>query len=254
MESTAHNLDSGSSNSKYFIICRHGERLDYLKTSEIDNMINAKDPGLSKAGVEQAAISGKYLADFLKERNATRIKVITSPMTRTIQTASEIALQVGVNEVTLNNGFIEWMVKPYFLLEIDEMEFRTRDEEDYRKTYLQDKHSDIKYTDLKNYTAELTATKPESDIQIAKDRIIEYSKKFYENKEAMEDYDAVIAVSHLFSVEALSQHFKGDGCERGYCTMSAIHIDNSTVSLFLKPKCMNNFFYRISLKIRTINW
>ena len=49
---------------KYFLMIRHGERLDYLTTDEKKNIIDIADPGLSKAGHLQATLSGEFIQTF----------------------------------------------------------------------------------------------------------------------------------------------------------------------------------------------
>ena len=103
---------SSTSQNKYFLIVRHGERLDYVEGPGKSTLVTRDDPGLSKAGFQQAKVTGEYIRDVLKEKGCKKIKIVASPLVRTIQTAVQIALGVGADNVTLDNGFIEWMKHP----------------------------------------------------------------------------------------------------------------------------------------------
>ena len=73
---------------------------------------NSHDPSLTPYGFEQAALTGKLLADVLKKNAIDKVVVETSPMIRCMQTAKQIALQLGVKSIKINFEFME-LLEPY---------------------------------------------------------------------------------------------------------------------------------------------
>lgn len=67
------------------------------------------DPPLSRRGDRQAAFTGKYLKEYFEKHNMKFDKIVieSSPFLRCIQTASEVAVALGVDEVSINYLFAE---------------------------------------------------------------------------------------------------------------------------------------------------
>ena len=71
---------------------RHGERCDNSKLEEERARIEVKsDPPLTRLGVAQAHMTGKYLKTYLKSGKYDQIIIETSPFLRTMETAAGIA-------------------------------------------------------------------------------------------------------------------------------------------------------------------
>jgi broad specificity phosphatase PhoE len=86
-----------------FHFVRHGERQDFVDKEWKANapLLERDNPPLSESGHSQA----QHLVQFFKENPVDF--VLVSPMTRTVQTASYVAQELGL-EVIIENGLIEW--------------------------------------------------------------------------------------------------------------------------------------------------
>ena len=74
-----------SSNKKFIIIMRHGERNDYENIK--DKIFPKDDPKLTKKGIEQALNIGKKLNETLFNKlKINEINIFSSPFTRTLMT------------------------------------------------------------------------------------------------------------------------------------------------------------------------
>ena len=177
-------MESESKN-KYFFIIRHGERLDHIKGPEKDKMINKNDPGLSESGLQMALHAGDHLKQLFEEYNISKVKIMSSPMIRCVQTAKQISTRLGINKVILNNGFVEWMTNPWMMIGIDEVEVRTKTFDEIKEQYLgQDWEGEIE--DPNNDFEELSKIKKES-YQAADERIVKYSEEIIKSEELYED-------------------------------------------------------------------
>ncbi len=83
--------------SKYLVIVRHAERLDDAKNRDSEEFKKRPfayqlDSPLSYLGMEQATLTGEFIAKRLGITETTKTKVYSSPYTRCIQTAAGLII------------------------------------------------------------------------------------------------------------------------------------------------------------------
>ena len=94
---------------------RHGERTDCSNLPEERARIeNIYDCPLTYLGVSQAHITGQYLKQYLARGNYQRIILESSPLLRTLETATAIAKELGVQEININYHVFEWLSEDIF--------------------------------------------------------------------------------------------------------------------------------------------
>lgn len=82
---------------------RHSERADQIKQGLDHPVIEEKiDPPLSYRGLEIATETGIGLKKYLRENNYTQVKIFSSPFLRSLQTASRVAKEVGVDTIQID--------------------------------------------------------------------------------------------------------------------------------------------------------
>ena len=111
---------------------------------------------------------------YIFDRFVKNIKLIASPTIRCIQTIVEFAKVFEIDEVTIDNGFIEMMKPPYLDLEFDELEIRGKQYDKINEEYFENKLP-WKFNDLNNDIKDLNQRKPEG-FDKAKQRMTEYWK------------------------------------------------------------------------------
>lgn len=77
---------------------RHGERADNCPKERYD-VINHYDPHLTVVGREQSKKTGASLRKLLKLKKLTKVIILSSPFLRCLQTAQEIANELGSTEI-----------------------------------------------------------------------------------------------------------------------------------------------------------
>ena len=84
--------------SHFGAIIRHAERSDYVKESDSPVAWNKVDPPLTPLGLEQAKATGIFLKNYFGENDFKFDKIVVhcSPFIRTMQSASQIALELGL--------------------------------------------------------------------------------------------------------------------------------------------------------------
>uniref|UniRef100_A0A7S2WPK3 Uncharacterized protein n=2 Tax=Rhizochromulina marina TaxID=1034831 RepID=A0A7S2WPK3_9STRA len=91
-------------------LLRHGERIDETKAARkwYDSVPPARhfDPELTKTGAAQATVAGKAIAKHRAGRPEFR-RIYASPLSRTLSTAHEAALALGIEEVVVVPGLSE---------------------------------------------------------------------------------------------------------------------------------------------------
>ena len=93
--------------SLFFI--RHAERCDKSYcTYEKARVANKEDPPITKIGISQAQLCGKRLTEQLCDVTNS-IVIETSPYLRCIQTASIIAKELRVRQITVSYKWGEWL-------------------------------------------------------------------------------------------------------------------------------------------------
>jgi len=107
---------------RYIIIMRHGERSDLV---EFNQSCNIMDPELTEEGKNQAHEAGNRLKQILEAKfaeetyeyksDAKKIVLLSSPFTRTLQTAKYIKNGMGLNiPIYIENGLSEFISKNWF--------------------------------------------------------------------------------------------------------------------------------------------
>ena len=86
---------------------RHGERADFV-AEEYEYDV-PHDPILTPVGVQQAAETGKFLADYLKENKYDEVILESSPFIRTLMTAAQIAKALNISQIKVNYRYSEWL-------------------------------------------------------------------------------------------------------------------------------------------------
>jgi len=90
-------------------VVRHGERADFPTVSQqsVDYEYEY-DPPLTPFGLTQATKTGEFIRDEYRHQNADFI-IYSSPFLRCLQTASNIAKQLDTTQVTIEDGFCEYL-------------------------------------------------------------------------------------------------------------------------------------------------
>lgn len=117
---------------KLIIVMRHGERQDDTSIendndNNMNDLINECDPDLTKRGEEQAISIGQQLAKLIpiliesnKSLDQIRIKIETSPFSRTIMTSKNVKEGLNANKsklkIEINNALYEYLSKSLFKL------------------------------------------------------------------------------------------------------------------------------------------
>ena len=79
-------MESSQSNHHFVAVIRHGERMDMVENMPFKNKC---DPPLSPLGVEQAAVTGRFLKKYFSDNGFHFDKIIveTSPFIRCMMTS-----------------------------------------------------------------------------------------------------------------------------------------------------------------------
>lgn len=105
---------------------RHGERTDCSNLPEERARVeNKHDCPLTYLGVSQAHVTGQYLKQYLAKGNYERIVLESSPLLRTLETATAIAKELDLQEINVNYRIFEWLSEDFFPegCPVDEMIF-----------------------------------------------------------------------------------------------------------------------------------
>ena len=76
--------------------------------------MNKFDPPLTKLGVSMAHLCGQRLKSNISKRDYKRIIIEVSPFLRCMETAAAIAKEFGINEISVNYRWGEWLDIRYF--------------------------------------------------------------------------------------------------------------------------------------------
>jgi broad specificity phosphatase PhoE len=100
-------------NEKLIIVIRHGERTD-LAGEEVK--MHSSDPELTEQGKAQAYSTGLRIKEIIEDYiDSPDIAIISSPFSRTIQTAKYVKNGLGLNlPIHLENGLSEFITKNWF--------------------------------------------------------------------------------------------------------------------------------------------
>ena len=188
---------------KFLFVVRHGERSDYVYNA---TPINSDDPNLTKHGKKQAKKTGEFLGSKLARFNP-KVRIIASPLIRTIQTAFEIAKQLGVAEIEIDNRFIERMNPDIMSVDSDKLEIRTKSLEYIKDTYLGDEgRNDITLIDNNSDYSHLDLKRCESR-HSSRNRVMKYFNQVISDEIDTKEYDATIVVTHGFVVDEFSYQY-----------------------------------------------
>ena len=95
------------------VLVRHGERLDEVDAAAWRRMrteANRNDPPLTPGGVQMSRDAGERLAALIRAEGGggaaggRAAQVFSSPTTRTVQTAVQVAVALGVPDITPHHG------------------------------------------------------------------------------------------------------------------------------------------------------
>ena len=62
---------------------------------------------MTNKGITEAQLTAEWMKDEVLSRGIDKVKIISSPMIRAIQTASIIADCISADEIEVNNGYVE---------------------------------------------------------------------------------------------------------------------------------------------------
>mmetsp|Transcript_4994 Transcript_4994/g.8669 ORF Transcript_4994/g.8669 Transcript_4994/m.8669 type:complete len:266 (-) Transcript_4994:909-1706(-) len=98
------------------IIVRHGERQDYVDATWVKRADRPWDPPLTPQGKMQAKAAGKRIRDEITRDHGVPkpTRVYCSPFTRCVETAAEIANELGVVELRVEYGLAEDLCENFF--------------------------------------------------------------------------------------------------------------------------------------------
>eukprot|EP00899_Mesostigma_viride_P007496 jgi/Mesvir1/16748/Mv25199-RA.1 len=106
------NIADISADKVWLFAARHGERLDNVDPMYVQTSPRPQDPPLTERGKQQARLLGKRLQSEFSLGPSTVI--YTSPFTRCVQTAAEVAAVLGVPTIKVEEGICELLEKSWF--------------------------------------------------------------------------------------------------------------------------------------------
>eukprot|EP00959_Pyramimonas_sp_CCMP1952_P473723 9502215-Pyramimonas_sp.AAC.2 len=97
-------------------LVRHGEREDYVDPTWTQRAERPWDPPLTKLGKLQAGAAGRRLRDEIARDHGvpTATRVYSSPFTRCVETAAEIARELGVSSIQVEDGLAEEFCEKFY--------------------------------------------------------------------------------------------------------------------------------------------
>ena len=212
--------NSSTGKERYIIIMRHGERSDL---AEFNQSCYSLDPELTEDGKNQAYEAGKRLKEILDAKFAEettenkaaikRIVLLSSPFTRTLQTAKFIKNGMELNlPIYIENGLSEFISKNWFrsspseflsyyqLLNLDgdkmgkQNELEIRNKEYFLKEFMYDVIINQSITRLPEYPE--STNKCITRFQNTFDSLMHY---YFLRK----NFDVMILVTHFFGIQVL---------------------------------------------------
>lgn len=217
-------------NSSYILVLRHGERADCLSAFQGSEIKPSLDPELTERGLNDARLSGDYIRSaFIDKLKFDNVKVFTSPFIRSLQTATQIAKQIGLNEVTISYRICEKLafelcegLKPFEKMAAGIKENKDQLESRFgcKVVFMDDEH-------LVGFPEEFEDAYKRYD-RYFDDIIIGERKCIQKN--------LIIIASHGVSIDILRKKFNNkEEILADYCCISGIEVNktNGNVSLFL---------------------
>lgn len=116
-------------------LMRHGERADDACEKNPDEIPEKlEDPHLTQHGKIQAKAAGDKIKEMVTAKNIQKVKVVSSPFVRCLQTAQEVCRRLGVEEIAVDNTLSEMMHHTFYKESPKETIFLTN--EDCYKKYV----------------------------------------------------------------------------------------------------------------------
>ena len=152
-----------------------------------------------------AGKTGVAISKFVSEKKL-RVKVVTSPIIRCVQTAAFIAVKIGVGSVSVENWIVECMHKEYMPLKISEVEINSRMEK-VSELYFEGKIPvEILNEQGEDTKAEIEAHS-ETDLADVNLRMFPYFERL-ERSDVWDEYDVIIHVAHKCSLLSFEEYLK----------------------------------------------
>ena len=112
--------EAGRRGSVGIFVARHGERVDYQWRERGDNWQSQSerpwDTPLTEAGHKQGAALGRSIKRQCEELGLPPVvRVVSSPLLRCVQTATEAARELGVELVGIEAGAAETMCEDWYV-------------------------------------------------------------------------------------------------------------------------------------------
>ncbi|CDW74263.1 UNKNOWN [Stylonychia lemnae] len=219
------NQTTSTTNPSQVLFIRHGQRADLHPEKEVEYDI-PYDPPLTDTGFQQAKETGEHLKEYIRNNKFDKIILEVSPFLRTIQTATEIAKALELNDMKLNYHYREWLDASFYTqnpLEILNVRIMSKDEiQEKISQGIDYNHEDIPH-DIKDFFPE-----NKSDCKKRTQNLIEKFKTQYQNHDERVLH---LIVSHGFIVESFAILNGGKQKFPEYCSISGIEISGEDVNL-----------------------
>jgi broad specificity phosphatase PhoE len=196
---------SSENNGKKILICtRHGERSDYAGMTPT---LGKNDAELTNKGMEQAYNIGVVLCDeILKREIKGKIKILSSPFARTLQTAKYISKALSErltkaqhdNTINVQNFLCEYIEYSLISKDLPKNYLAVYNNKNFRETEFQ--KTKLKFVNDKENLPHKIETE-EDCIERIKNMIDITLESCLEN-----EIDVVILVSHGTPIDKINQH------------------------------------------------
>ena len=179
---------------------RHGERCDLVDDEKERARIAVKsDPPLTKLGVAQAHVCGKFLKQYLTANNYDKIVIESSPFLRAMETAAGIATELGLDEISINYRCSEWLRQEFFpeACPLNELTINQSWDSEFKVHNIRVKHNT-------EHKRQLNAAYPETKEDVI-DRIVDFGSDLFNQYQVSKEKVAHIVVNHGINVRSFGQ-------------------------------------------------
>ena len=219
-------------------VVRHGEREDDLPRNRKTMSEVYFDPALSSVGENQSQATGKYIAEYLRRRGLDesfcRIRIISSPFLRTLQTASIIADELKCKKVEIWDPLCEELKEDLFKsFPIPHLNFYIHDTKILHEKFLKNKITKfVKIDDPEEILKPINFPEKErknhfisssSRAKLALEYLLHNSFSTDDDTSNLVPTQVVILVTHAFYLEPFVQFFSPEvtHCkDRNYCSIA----------------------------------
>lgn len=182
---------------------RHGERCDNSKLIEEQNRVTTEcDPPLTKLGLSQAHMCGKYLRKHLERGNYDHIIIESSPFLRCMETSAAIAKELGKSKVKVNYRWSEWLKEKFFPKgsPVEDLIINNTEESEFSQKWMQG----LKFNNDKDFVRELAILWPERYNDCAR-RAARYGSDLHERYKKVNEKTVHLVISHGINVKAYAE-------------------------------------------------